>query len=97
MNRNMDVRQGHRDRLRKRFVRTGLAGFEDYEAVDSMWFRVPLMGVVLMTAVAGALAGIAAAFSVFRRQERSVLMFLALIVLVLVVTVLRVSWSPTLC
>jgi len=57
------------------------------EAVDSVWFRVPLMGVVLTTAVAGVLAGVAAAFSVFRRGERSVLMFLAFTVLVLVVIV----------
>jgi hypothetical protein len=57
------------------------------EAVDSVWMRVPLMGVVLTTAVAGVLAGVAAAFAVFRRGERSVLMFLALIVLVLIAIV----------
>ena len=57
------------------------------EAVDSVWLRVPLMGVVLTTAVAGVLAGVAAAFAVFRRGERSVLMFLALIVLVFIVIV----------
>ena len=57
------------------------------EAVDSVWMRVPLMGVVLTTAVAGVLAGVAAAFAVFRRGERSVLMFLALIVLVFIVIV----------
>ena len=52
------------------------------EAVDSVWFRVPLMGVVLTTAVAGVLAGVAAASAVFRRGERSVLVFLPFIVLV---------------
>ena len=52
------------------------------EAVDNAWMRVPLMGVVLATAVAGVLAGGAAASAVFRRGERSVLAFLALIVLV---------------
>lgn len=55
------------------------------EAFDNL--RVPLMGVVLTTAVAGVLAGVAGAFAVFRRGERSVLAFLALIVLVLVVIV----------
>jgi len=40
------------------------------------------MGVVLATAVAGVLAGGAAASAVFRRGERSVLAFLALIVMV---------------
>ena len=57
------------------------------EAVDNAWMRVPLMGVVLMTAVAGVLAGGAAASAVFRRGERSVLAFLALIVLVFVAIV----------
>jgi hypothetical protein len=57
------------------------------EAVDNAWMRVPLMGVVLTTAVAGVLAGGAAAFAVFRRGERSVLAFLALIVLVFVAIV----------
>ena len=52
------------------------------EAVDNAWMRVPLMGVVLTTAVAGVLAGGAAASAVFRRGERSVLAFLAIIVLV---------------
>jgi len=45
------------------------------------------MGVVLTTAVAGVLAGGAAAAAVFRRGERSVLAFLALIVLVFVAIV----------
>jgi hypothetical protein len=45
------------------------------------------MGVVLMTAVAGVLAGGAAASAVFRRGERSVLAFLALIVLVFIAIV----------
>ena len=57
------------------------------EAVDNARMRVPLMGVALMTAVAGALAGGAAASAVFRRGERSVLAFLALIVLVFVAIV----------
>jgi len=57
------------------------------EAVDNAWMRVPLMGVVLMTAVAGVLAGGAAASAVFRRGERSVLAFLALIVLVFIAIV----------
>ena len=57
------------------------------EAVDNGWMRVPLMGVVLTTAVAGVLAGGAAASAVFRRGERSVLAFLALIVLVFVAIV----------
>ena len=57
------------------------------EAVDNARFRVPLMGVVLATAVAGVLAGVAAASAVFRRGERSVLAFLALIVLVLIAIV----------
>ena len=51
------------------------------EAVDNAWMRVPLMGVVLTTAVAGVLAGVAAAFAIVRRGERSVLMFLPLLVL----------------
>jgi hypothetical protein len=55
------------------------------EAVDNL--RVPMMGVVLTTAVAGVLAGGAAASAVFRRGERSVLAFLALIVLVFVAIV----------
>jgi hypothetical protein len=42
---------------------------------------------VLTTAVAGVLAGGAAASAVFRRGERSVLAFLALIVLVFVAIV----------
>jgi len=57
------------------------------EAVDNAWMRVPLMGVVLTTAVAGVLAGGAAASAVFRRGERSVLAFLALIVLVFIAIV----------
>jgi cytochrome bd-type quinol oxidase subunit 2 len=57
------------------------------EAVDNAWMRVPLMGVVLATAVAGVLAGGAAASAVFRRGERSVLAFLALIVLVFIAIV----------
>lgn len=57
------------------------------EAVDDACMRVPLMGVVLMSAVAGILAGGAAASAVFRRGERSVVAFLALIVLVLVAIV----------
>jgi hypothetical protein len=57
------------------------------EAVDNVWMRVPLMGVVLTTAVAGVLAGGAAASAVFRRGERSVLAFLALIVLVFIAIV----------
>ena len=57
------------------------------EAVDNVWLRVPLMGVVLTTAVAGVLAGGAAASAVFRRGERSVLAFLALIVLVFIAIV----------
>ena len=55
------------------------------EAVDNL--RVPMMGVVLTTAVAGVLAGVAGAFAVFRRGERSVLAFLALIVLVFIAIV----------
>jgi len=50
------------------------------EAVDDACMRVPLMGVALMTAVAGLLAGGAAASAVFRRGERAVLVFLPLIV-----------------
>jgi cytochrome bd-type quinol oxidase subunit 2 len=72
-------------------VYVGLAGafqaITGDEAVDSAWFRVPLMGVVLATAVAGVLAGGAAAYAVFRRGERSVLAFLALIVLVFIAIV----------
>ena len=44
--------------------------------------RVPLVAVLVTTEVAGVLAGVAAAFAVFRRGERSVLGFLGLIVLV---------------
>jgi cytochrome bd-type quinol oxidase subunit 2 len=72
-------------------VYIGLAGafqiITGDEAVDNAWMRVPLMGVVLMTAVAGVLAGGAAASAVFRRGERSVLAFLALIVLVFIAIV----------
>ena len=50
------------------------------EAFDNL--RVPLVGVLLTTEVAGVLAGVAAAFAVFCRGERSALAFLALIVLV---------------
>jgi hypothetical protein len=50
------------------------------EAFDNL--RVPLVSVLLTTEVAGILAGVAAAFAVFRRGERSALAFLALIVLV---------------
>jgi len=48
------------------------------EAFDNL--RVPLVGVLLTTEVAGVLAGVAAAFAVFRRGERSALAFLALVV-----------------
>jgi hypothetical protein len=72
-------------------VYIGLAGafqiITGDEAVDNAWMRVPLMGVVLTTAVAGVLAGGAAASAVFRRGERSVLAFLALIVLVFIAIV----------
>jgi hypothetical protein len=50
------------------------------EAFDNL--RVPLVAVLVTTEVAGVLAGVAAAFAVFRRGERSVLGFLGLIVLV---------------
>jgi hypothetical protein len=51
------------------------------EAFDNL--RVPLVGVLLTTELAGVLAGVAAAFAVFRRGERSALAFLALIVFVI--------------
>jgi hypothetical protein len=50
------------------------------EAFDNL--RVPLVSVLAATEVAGVLAGVAGAFAVFRRGERSALAFLALIVLV---------------
>jgi hypothetical protein len=50
------------------------------EAFDNL--RVPLVSVLLTTEVAGIVAGVVAAFAVFRRGERSALAFLALIVLV---------------
>jgi NhaP-type Na+/H+ or K+/H+ antiporter len=51
------------------------------EAFDSLWLTVPLMVAALTAVVAGVLAGVAAAFAIVRRRERSVLVFLPLLVL----------------
>ena len=52
------------------------------EAFDNLWLTVPLMVVALTAVLAGVLAGTIAAFAIARRRERSVLVFLPLIVLV---------------
>ena len=52
------------------------------EAFDSLWLTAPLMVVALTAVLAGLLAGTIAAFAIVRRRERSVLVFLPLIVLV---------------
>jgi len=52
------------------------------EAFDSLWLTAPLMVVALTAVLAGLLAGTIAAFAIARRRERSVLVFLPLIVLV---------------
>jgi len=51
-------------------------------AFDSLWLTVPLTGAALTAIVAGLVAGVAAAFAIVRRGERSVLAFLPIIVLV---------------
>ena len=51
-------------------------------AFDNLWLTVPLMGAGLTAVLAGVLAGVAAAFAIVRRGERSILVFLPLIVLV---------------
>lgn len=51
-------------------------------AFDSLWLTVPLMVAALTAVVAGVLAGVAALFAIVRRRERSVLVFLPLVVLI---------------
>jgi flagellar biosynthesis protein FliQ len=53
-------------------------------AFDSLWLTVPLTGVGLTAVLAGVLAGVAAAFAIVRRGERSTFVFLPLIVGLLV-------------
>jgi len=51
---------------------------------DNLWLTVPLTGVGLTAVLVGLLAGVTAAFAIVRRGERSVLVFLPLIVGLLV-------------
>jgi NhaP-type Na+/H+ or K+/H+ antiporter len=52
------------------------------QAFDSLWLTVPLMVAALTAVVAGVLAGVAALFAIVRRRERSVLVFLPLVLLI---------------
>jgi len=47
---------------------------------DNLWLTVPLIGVGLTAVLVGVLAGVTAASAIVRRGERSVFVFLALVV-----------------